>query len=300
MRACSPSPRARGASLNRVRLFFLLVPLLLLVLSACSPVNALNTVTPLRGLRVATDLRYGPEARQLLDLYTPARPVNAPVVVFIHGGSWTGGNKDDYKFVGESFARAGYVTAIINYRLAPQFRYPLYVQDAALAVRWLRDHAARYGGDPNKLFVTGHSAGAFNALEVVMNERWLREAGVPIQSVRGVVGLAGPYDYDFRNFPSRNAFPENALPENVMPTRHVRRDPPPTLLLVAGRDQVVAPENALKMEAALQEAGADVRRSVIPNADHYTLVGALSTRLTFLNPARAEVLNFLAARQNAR
>lgn len=160
-----------------MRLVWLLIPLTFFGLTACSPVQTLNTLTPLVGLRVATNLAYGESTRQQLDLYSPAEPQTVPVVVFIHGGSWTGGSKDDYKFVGESLARAGYLTAVISYRLAPEFRYPEYVRDAALAVRWVRDNARRYGGDPARIFVVGHSAGAFNALEVVMNERWLREAG---------------------------------------------------------------------------------------------------------------------------
>ncbi|WP_045234239.1 alpha/beta hydrolase [Deinococcus pimensis] len=280
----------------RLRPLHLLTPLLAGLTVACSPVATLNTLARTNGLAVTQDVRYGPETRQVLDVYAPGNAKDAPVVMFVHGGSWTGGDKSDYRFVGESFARAGYVTVVMNYRLAPANRYPAYVQDAARAIRWTTDNVGAYGGDPHRLFVTGHSAGAFNAVEVVMNERWLREAGVPVGRIRGVVGIAGPYDYDFRNFPSRNAFPENADPEDVMPSRHVRRDPPPTLLLVAARDQLVGPENATRMEAALRAAGGDVTREVLPNLDHYTIVGSLSRTLTFLGPTRARVLDFIAAR----
>lgn len=263
---------------------------------SCSPVQTLNNLARTNGLEVTTDRKYGSEPRQVLDVYAPENARNAPVIVFIHGGSWTGGDKSEYRFVGESFARAGYVTAVINYRLAPANRYPAFIQDAARALKWTTQNIAQYGGDPKRLFVTGHSAGAFNAVEVVVNERWLREADVPVANVRGVVGIAGPYDYDFRAFPSRSAFPQDGLPEDIMPSRHVRRDPPPTLLLVAGRDQVVAPENALKMEAALKAAGGEVTREVLPRLDHYTVVGALSRTLTFLGPTRARTLDFIAER----
>ena len=277
-----------------MRPLLVLLSLLALVLAACSPVGALNTVTLLGGLRVASDLRYGDAPRQTLDVYAPPTAKGAPVVVFIHGGSWTGGSKDEYKFVGASLARAGYVTLVISYRLAPEHRYPEYIQDAALAIRWARDHAARYGGGPNQLFVMGHSAGGFNALEVVMNARWLKAVSVPISSVRGVIGLAGPYDYDFRQFPSKNAFPVGATPEEVMPSRHVRAGPPPALLLTAANDTVVAPDNATRMAAALRAAGGQVTFENLPGLNHYTLAGALSTRLMFLGPVRGRVLAFIA------
>jgi acetyl esterase/lipase len=267
------------------------------VLAACSPVGALNALTFTSDLQVEKNLTYGPDPRNVLDIYAPKNAAKLPLVLFIHGGGWTAGNKDEYTFVGDSLARAGYVTAVINYRLAPQNRYPAYVQDAALATRWLRDHARSYGADPDKLFVTGHSAGAFNAMELVMNERWLREAGVPIQSVRGVVGVAGPYDYDFREFPSKNAFPAGGDPADIMPSRHVRKDPPPTLLLVAERDQVVERANADKMLAALQAAGDDVTLQVLPRVDHYTSIGAISRNLTFLGGTRQAVLDFLQKRR---
>lgn len=270
--------------------------MLLLGLTACrtsDPVGLLNDLTPTRGLDVRTDLAYGELPRQKLDVYALPNLKNAPVVVFIHGGSWRGGSKDEYKFVGASLARAGYVAAVINYRLAPQNRYPDYVRDAALAIRWAHDHASLFGGDPDKLFVMGHSAGGFNAMEAVMNERWLREVGVPISSIRGVIGLAGPYDYDFREGDTRTAFPEGATPNEVMPARHVRADPPPTLLLTAENDTVVGPQNATRMYDALKQAGADVTLTQIPRVNHATLAGALSTRLTFLGPVRADVIDFI-------
>ncbi|WP_034409263.1 alpha/beta hydrolase [Deinococcus murrayi] len=253
----------------------------------------LNALVSTRGLEVTRDERYGPDPRNVLDVYAPPGVQNAPVVLFIHGGSWQEGDKAGYEFVGESLARAGYVTGVMNYRLAPQHRYPAYIQDAAAALRWMRDHAGKFGGNPDNLFVTGHSAGAFNAVETVVNERWLREAGVPTSAVRGVVGIAGPYSYDFRSFQSRVAFPEGSTPDEVMPDRHVRPDAPPHLLLVAENDTTVHPQNALNMEAALRRAGVPVTRTVLPRLNHITVVGALARPLTFLGGTRQAVLDFI-------
>ncbi|MFC4453242.1 alpha/beta hydrolase [Deinococcus sonorensis] len=279
----------------------LLLPLLALVglgsLVACSPVGTLNAVVSTSGLTVTRDLHYGPDARNVLDLYAPQKASGLPVVLFIHGGSWTSGDKNEYKFVGDSLARGGYLVAVMSYRLAPEHPYPDYIQDAAQALRWLRDHARDYGGDPDDLFVSGHSAGAFNAVEVVDNARWLAEAGVPVSAVRGVVGVAGPYSYDYRTLPSRNAFPAGSDPANTMPSGHVRPDAPPHLLLVAGNDQTVEPANATRMEAALKAAGVPVTLTVIPRLNHYTIIGALARPLTFLGPTRSLMLNFLKQHQ---
>ncbi|WP_104990806.1 alpha/beta hydrolase [Deinococcus sp. NW-56] len=273
-----------------------------LTLAACSGQTAgagaqglLNAAVSTRGLEVTRDQRYGPDARNVLDVYAPPNARNAPVVLFVHGGSWQSGDKEGHKFVGESLARAGYVTGVMNYRLAPQNRYPAYIQDTAAALRWMRDNAAKFGGNPDSLFVSGHSAGAFNAVEAVVNERWLREAGVPIRAVRGVIGIAGPYSYDFRDFQSRVAFPEGGTPDEIMPDRHVRPDAPPHLLLVAENDTTVHPQNALNMEAALKRAGVPVTRTVLPRLNHITVVGALARPLTFLGGTRQTVIDFIEA-----
>ncbi|MEF2278152.1 alpha/beta hydrolase [Deinococcus sp. YIM 134068] len=266
-------------------------------LTACSATadlpGTLNRAVNTRGLTVATDQRYGPDARNVLDVYAPPSARNAPIVLFVHGGSWQGGDKAIHRFVGESLARAGYVTGVMNYRLAPQNRYPAFVQDAASALRWLRDNGGKFGGDPDVLFMTGHSAGAFNAVEAVDNERWLREAGVPIRAVRGVIGIAGPYSYDFRQFDSRVAFPEGSTPDQVMPDRHVRRDAPPHLLLVAANDTTVYPQNALSLEAALRRAGVPVTRTVLPRLNHVTIIAAVARPLTFLGGTRQQMIDFI-------
>ena len=282
----------------------ILFPLLMVgglaALAACGTNGALgtlNVIASTAGLNVSTDQRYGPDARNVLDVYRPEgskADASAPMLLFIHGGSWTNGSKNDYKFVGESFARAGYVTAVMNYRLAPVHRYPAYIQDAAQALKYLRVNAAELGGNPDALYVMGHSAGAFNAVEMVDNARWLQGAGVPISAVKAVVGVAGPYDYDYRPLPSANAFPEGSNPADIMPSNHVRKDAPPHLLLVAGDDQVVEPPNAVKMEAALKAAGVPVTRTVLPGLDHYTIVGSLARSLSFLGKTRQDALEFMA------
>lgn len=265
---------------------------------ACSPVtvqDTLNRSISTRGLKVQYNIHYGPDVRNVMDIYAPKNAVNAPVVLFIHGGSWENGDKDGHKFVGDSLARAGYVTGVISYRLAPENRYPSYVQDAALALKKLQEMSPEFGGDPKNLFVMGHSAGGFNAVELVDNQRWLAEVKLAVTGIRGVVGIAGPYSYDFRQFSSAKAFPEGSNPDDIMPDRHVRPDAPPHLLLVAENDQTVYPQNAINMEAALKKAGIPVERKIINKVDHVTIMAAMARPLTFLGSTRPEVIKFIEA-----
>jgi acetyl esterase/lipase len=262
-----------------------------------SPVAVLNTITP-KDFRVMHHVAYGKDPRQQLDLYIPlddsVTPTLKPIILFIHGGSWQTGSKDDYLFVGESFSKAGYVVAVMNYRLAPQHKYPDYVQDAALALRWLADHGADYAADSETLIVMGHSAGGFNALEVVDNQRWLAEVQLPVTHIKAVIGIAGPYSFNFHHFDNaRDAFDPNSSPDDIMPDRHVRADAPPHLLLVAANDDTVKASNAVKMAKALRDKHIPVQMQTIEGASHISIMASVATRLSWYKPTRQIILNYL-------
>lgn len=261
-----------------------------------SGVGFLNSITR-KDFSVQPNIAYGQDIRQKLDVYQPLASSNSkpkPVILFVHGGSWKEGSKDDYLFVGESFSRAGYVTVIMNYRLAPAHKYPEYVQDTAQAIQWINQNIARYGGNPQQIVVMGHSAGAFNVVEAVDNVRWLNEVNVPVSHIKAVVGIAGPYSYDFRTDSTRDAFPANADPDQVMPDRHVRPDAPPHLLLVGSKDQRVKPVNAQKMQSALQARKVPVQLETVEGANHISIMAAVATRLSWYKSTRQQILDYLA------
>lgn len=266
-----------------------------------SGVGFLNGITR-KDFTAQYNIAYGQDSRQKLDVYQPLHVSNSkprPVVLFVHGGSWEEGSKDDYLFVGESFTRAGYVTVVMNYRLAPTHKYPDYVQDTALAIRWINQNIARYGGNPQQIVVMGHSAGAFNVVEAVDNSRWLAEVNVPVSHIKAVVGIAGPYSYDFRTDSTRDAFPANASPDQVMPDRHVRVDAPPHLLLVGSKDQRVNPVNAQRMQAALQARQIPVQLQTVEGANHVSIMAAVATRLSWYKNTRQQILDYLAKTLNS-
>ncbi|MCG3880184.1 alpha/beta hydrolase [Psychrobacter sp. Ps6] len=271
---------------------------------ALSPLAIVNGITSSGGVGVSKDILYGDEPLQDLDVYYP-KPLaqamkaqsainsNYPMVVFVHGGSWESGNKEQYAFVGQSLAQAGYVTAVINYRKAPEHVYPDYVEDAAQAIAWSIENATSLHADPSRVAVMGHSAGAFNAVAVVSNEDFLAPYGIKPTDVATVIGIAGPYSYDFRKFDSATAFAPDATPDQVMPDRQIKGAQPPYLLLTAEKDKVVHPTNAIKMTEAFKKAGVTVETGEIEGASHATSIGAMAPPLRWVNDVRAQVLTYL-------
>lgn len=265
------------------------------LLGGCSGAQLLTALTPATAVQIHTGLAYGQDPRQQLDLYQPlGRRGPLPVLVFVHGGAWEFGERAEYGFVGKSFAQAGFLTAIISYRLAPQHVYPAFVEDTADAIGWVGRHAGDYQGDAHQLVVMGHSAGAFNAVAAVDDPRHWARTGLQAGQVRAVIGLAGPYSYDHRTDPSRVAFPTDATPEQVMADRHLRADAPPHLLMTGGRDTRVAPGNLTRMVAALESQQIPVTVINMPRANHAGLVATLSPVASVVGDTRTRILDWLA------
>ena len=276
---------------------------------ALSALAIVNGITSNGGVGVSKNILYGDEPNQDLDIYYPKPLTKAmksknvtddnaindsyPMVVFVHGGSWESGSNDEYAFVGQSLAQAGYVTAVINYRKAPEHVYPDYVQDAAQAIAWSYNNAKSLHADPKRLAVIGHSAGAFNAVAAVANEDFLAPYRVKPKDIAAVIGIAGPYSYDFRKFSSRTAFGSDATPETVMPDRQIKGEQPPYLLLTAEKDKIVHVTNTTKMTQALKAAGVKVETGEIAGASHATSIGAMAPPLRWVNDVRAQVLSYL-------
>jgi acetyl esterase/lipase len=134
--------------------------LLMVLMHLFSPNSTLSWMARKEGIRVANDLSYGEGPRHTLDIYAPETVgASAPIVVFFYGGGWEGA-KEMYRFIGYSLAAQGLVVVIPDYRLHPAVEFPAFMNDAAEAVTWTRANAAQFGGDPDRLFLMGHSAGA--------------------------------------------------------------------------------------------------------------------------------------------
>lgn len=249
---------------------------------------------------VVSDARFGPDPAQRIDVIAPETPGPHPVLVFIHGGGWHSGAPGEYAFIGRHFARAGYVVVLPGYRLGEAGRYPHMLEDSAAALAWVQGNAVRLGGDPQRVFVMGHSAGAYNAVMLALDGQWLDRAGVAPGFIKGVVGLSGPYDfYPFTSDSARNAFAHVADPRITQPINHVRAPAPPMLLLTGDADETVKMRNSKVLAEALTTAGQPTVPVVLAGVDHAGPV--LKLAAPFIRDRRVidPVLQFLTAHGGA-
>ncbi|HEY0435455.1 MAG TPA: alpha/beta hydrolase, partial [Phenylobacterium sp.] len=208
---------------------------------ALDPLTLFATLTPKdRSARVARAVAYGPETRQRLDLYAPRLRKGAPappVAVFFYGGSWDTGRRGDYGWVGRALASRGFLCLVPDYGLYPHVRYPGFLHDSALAVRWAQDHAAAFGADPARIVLVGHSAGAYNAAMVALDPRYLESAGVEPGRIKALAGLSGPYDFLPLTDPiAQKIFGEAADLPATQPTAFAGAHAPPSFLAHGAKD----------------------------------------------------------------
>ncbi len=261
---------------------------------AWSPTDILNTLSGPNAL-IAKSVSYGDNARQTLDVYAPAKARNAPVVVFFYGGSWQGGHKRMYRFLATALTSHGFVVVIPDYRVYPQVRYPGFLIDGARAVAWSRRNATRFGGDPGRLVVMGHSAGAYIAAMLAYDPRWLAPAGMNARrDLAGFVGLAGPYDFLPIEDPAiRRIFAVRDLP-STQPIRYVSAGEVPSFVGSPVADTLVDPGNSARLAARLRATGNAVTERTYPGASHTTLIGAFSPVLGLIAPVRHDVAAFIS------
>lgn len=282
--------------IGRMVLMLLMLAVGLLAMAACSPLGALNVVMPADagGEQVATGVAYGAHKRQRLDVYAPTRGEEpAPVVVFIYGGGWDSGRRQEYSFVGRALAARGFVTVIPDYRLVPAVRYPAFVRDGASVVRWVAGNIEQYGGNPERVGVAGHSAGAYTAVMLGVAPRYAHADGPEALPVDAVAGLAGPYDFlplDVRA--TQRAFGGvDDLPA-TQPVNLVTEQGPPLFLATGEDDGTVAPRNSQALARAARGAGRRVVEKRYAGVGHAGLLLALSRGFRGRAPILADMTAF--------
>lgn len=279
-------------------------PVRLLALAAASLLLAgcnalLNGTVPGDGYTVSRDLPYGEGPRRTLDLYVPdGAPADAPLLVFFYGGSWDSGSKGIYPFVGQAFASLGYVTAIPDYRVYPEVRFPGFVEDAAAATVWVeREVTKRRGTRPRAVFLAGHSAGAHIAMLLALDPGWITRAGGDACAQAGAaVGLAGPYDFlPLTSERLKQVFGPGPAGPETQPISFAGGGDPPLLLLHGTDDGTVLPRNSQRLAAAVNAAGGQATVKLYDGVGHVRIVGALQYRLRFLAPVLDDMDGFLKA-----
>ena len=267
----------------------------LLALSACSPLTILNATISEDEFTVQSGIRFGPDVRHALDVYVPKqRSGPLPVVVFFYGGNWRGGERADYLFAAEALTSRGYVAIVPDYRLFPDVRFPAFVEDGAKAVRWMLDHVADFGGDPDRLYLMRHSAGAYIAAILTLDESYLAAVGVPRNTIRGTIALAGPYAF----YPSRTAsvapiFAHLADENAARPIRFVDGDEAPMLLLHGEDDDTVFLFNTVDLSKAVRDAGGSARHIIYPDVGHLGILFALAKPFRNIAPVLSDAAAFI-------
>ncbi|WP_296511154.1 alpha/beta hydrolase [Rhodoferax sp.] len=286
----------------RIRFTFFTVAALLATTTlpslAFSPVDVLNFLTPSDTYTLQKDVAYGPRPRQQLDTYTPTSEPPAqgwPVVVFFYGGSWNRGERAQYRFLGEALASQGVLTVVADYRLYPEVRYPDFLDDSAAALAFSMQHAADWGGNPAKVFVMGHSAGAYNAAMLALDARWLAKHSQSPSQLAGWIGLAGPYDFfPITHADAKPVFYHPEYPQDSLPIDHISPTAPRALLMAATTDDLVNPrQNTLGMARRLEEARIPVTLKMHERVSHTTLIAAMSRPLRWMAPVLSDVVKFI-------
>lgn len=225
-----------------------------------------------------------PNPLKKLDIFRPAGRTDCPVMIMIHGGAWQIGDKS-HPSVGcekaDFFNRQGFVLVTINYRLSPQVVHPAHVTDVAEAIAWVHANIKKYGGDPGRIYLIGHSAGAHLAALVSTDERYLRSRGLGLDTIRGTILLDGAgYDMPallrsrFRQPALRSMYltafgPDTAVWQDASPVYHVQagKHIPPFLITYAAS----RPNSSLSSEefaSTLRRAGVDAQTLSVPGKTH--------------------------------
>lgn len=278
----------------------------MLALFGCSPAGLLNGASRLSGdpARLAVSgASFGVDPRLKLDVWVPRniRPgERLPVVVFFYGGGWVAGERGDYGFAGRALAARGFIAVVPDYRLVPHVRFPAFVEDGAEAVRWVRDNIAEHGGDPQRIALSGHSAGAYIAAMLALDPTYLKRAGVDPRSVKAAALLSGPYDfYPFTEQRSRAALGQWPRPLETQPVHFARKGAPPMLLMTGTADTVVRARNSQRLAARLREEGATAELKLYPGKSHIDTIKSLSPLFRGSTPALADMVAFLNAHLGA-
>jgi acetyl esterase/lipase len=236
---------------------------------------------------------YGPESRQKLDVYRPQDAKDRPVVVFFYGGSWTAGSRGLYRFVGAALAERGFVTVVPDYRLYPQAKFPVFVDDGALALAWVQKHAHEFGGDPHRIVLMGHSAGGHEAAFLAYDRALLEKVGARPECIVGLVGLSGPYALEPNSEILNTIFASPYTEADWQPVRFVTPLSPPTLLVHGTADDVVSIKHAEKLRDVLRANHVRVETQFYPGKGHADTIAGMSVPARKRTPVLDQSVAFI-------
>lgn len=225
------------------------------------------------------------KVRHTLDIYKPRGQKDFPVVLFVHGGRWTSGNKNLYGAIGEAFAKHGIGMVICNYRLSPAVKHPVHVEDVAKAFAWTQANIAKYGGKPEKLFLCGHSAGGHLVALLATDPKYLKAEKCTPADVRGVVPISGVYRIEPPAI-LKSIFGDNAeTRKDASPLTHATGKHPAFLIAFAETDYPTLGDQAKEMHVALKKPGSSSELLECKDRNHITIITSFMDEDDSLNKA---------------
>jgi acetyl esterase/lipase len=266
-----------------------------LLAGACTPARLIGNLTPRDpAVELAIDQEYGPLERQKIDVFGPPAPSGkAPIAIFVYGGGWVSGSRKEYVWAGKALAHEGFVAMAPDYRLAPETSFPGFVEDLALAVRWAVDNGARLGGDPGRIVLIGHSAGAYNAAMVALDPRYLKAVGVDRRRIKAFAGLAGPYYFPTIQGPILTKVFRPSKSEAYQAINFASPQSPATFLAAGSRDSRVMPVNTRRLGQTLQAKGVLAEWHIYPGLTHADVLRALARNRREATPVYDDMMRFL-------
>ena len=242
---------------------------------------------------LAKDLAYADGDRKRLDIYGPNEIMEpAPVVMFIYGGAWKQGRRQDYQFVGKALAANGFIVVVPDYRLYPEVTYPAFLEDNAQAVKWVEDNIKDYGGDTSRFFLAGHSAGAYGAVMLGLERSFLNDYKVTMP-IKGIAALSGPYDfYPFEYDEVRSVFGQNDNPQGTQPINLVAPDRPPMFIASGTSDPIVRVQNSQHFAQKMRGVGDWVTEKYYDGLGHMDLVFAVGSMWRWRAPVLEDMVAF--------
>ncbi|WP_373490988.1 alpha/beta hydrolase [Parasphingorhabdus sp.] len=287
--------------------WLLLIAVLLVGLGGCAwwffsqpgpkQLDMVNNVIPgdSNAQLMVQDQIYDAELGLGLNIWAPlsagAKPL--PVIVFIYGGGWRDGAKDHYAFTGRALANRGYMVVLPDYRLFPKTRFPGFLEDSAKALAWVHDNIGQHGGDTGRIFLSGQSAGAYNAMMLALDSQWLGREGKSPDLIRGVAALAGPYDfYPFDSESTKQSFGDYPAPKMTQPVNFVRPDAPPLWLSSGTDDTQVKPRNSKVLRDKIVEAGGEAEYVEYPGVNHLEIIMAVAKPFRYKAPVLDDMVSF--------
>jgi len=231
-----------------------------------------------------------------LDIYTPKGQTDFPVLMFVHGGSWTSGDKSWYAALGNTFAKNGICTVVINYRLSDKkykAKHPDHIKDVASAFAWTYENIGKFGGRQDRIFISGHSAGAHLVALLATDESYLKAHKLGLDNIRGVLPLSGVYEITPGFFAFNGPFGTDAATcKAASPVCQVKGKNPPFLICYADSDFPTIDKMSESMCKKLVDAKCDAHTLQIEKRNHFSIIVYLA--LNSEDPCTGAMLAFIS------